>query len=112
MMSEITPTTFKFATDEDARDYLQKIVECMIKLFNVRYEDCIECINEAWSHLPMIGADLVYRESPEYWANTFIFGKESYWWIRDRKGHGILKPLPYWTEKIDNMEKINRDRHN
>ena len=111
-MSEITPNTFKFATDEDARAYLQKIVDSMMKLFNVREEDCIEYINDVWSHLPIIGEDLLYRESPEYWVNHFVFGKESYWWIQNREQHGILKPLPYWANKIDrsHIPQVNQER--
>jgi hypothetical protein len=106
-MSEITPTTFKFTTDEDARAYLQKNFERMVKLFNVSQEDCIECINEAWSNLPICWRGFSVSRVTRILANHFIFRKESYWWIQNRQGHKILKPLPYWIDKIDKYKNLN-----
>jgi hypothetical protein len=96
----LSSSDFQFATDAESLAYLQEIVESMVQLFSVKPENCIECINQAWSHIPMVGDDLVYRESPTYWAKNFIFGKESYWWVQNRERLEPLKPLPYWHDKI------------
>jgi hypothetical protein len=53
--------------------------------------------------MPMVGDELVYRESPNYWANHFMFGKDSYWWVHNREGIELLKPLPYWSDKIKDV---------
>jgi hypothetical protein len=103
-MIEVNSTDFQFATDEESLAYLQKIVESMLQLFEVKPKHCIECINRAWSHMPMVGDDLVYRESPYYWANHFMFGKDSYWWVYNREGLEPLKPLPYWSDKIKDVK--------
>jgi hypothetical protein len=108
VMSKLTSTDFRFLTDKEALEYLQNIVEDMVQLFSVKSEDCIECINQAWSHEPMVGLDLVYRESPDYWAKHFMYGKNSYWWVPNREecGHKPLEPLPYWLDKVpyNNLE--------
>jgi hypothetical protein len=100
IMVEVHSTDFKFETDEEALNFLGAIVEAMVQLFKVNSTDCIECINQAWSDMPIVGSDYVYHESPEYWANHFMYGKSSYWWVSDREVHGPLKPLPYWFNKV------------
>jgi hypothetical protein len=99
-VSRLSAANFQFATGEEALAYLQAIVNSMVQLFGVKSEDCVECINQAWSDMPIVGEDLVYRESPSYWANHFMYGKDSVWWSSNREFHGPLKPLPYWADKI------------
>lgn len=103
-MKRLSSTDFQFATDEESLAYLQEIVECMVRLFDVKPEHCIECIDRAWSDLPMVGNDLVYRESPTYWANHFMFGRDSYWWVRDREHLEPLQPLSFWSDKISDRK--------
>lgn len=44
----------------------------------------------------------MHRELPEYWANHFYYGKESYWWLAEERraenGLAPLAPLPHPRE--------------
>ncbi len=94
----VTASDFRFATDEESVAYLRDIVETMMRSFGITREEAIGRINQSWADVPAVaGEDEIYRELPAYWANHFMFGKASFWWIRDRDAHALppLKPLPY-----------------
>ena len=96
----VTGSDFRFVTDDESVAYLREIVEAMMRSFGITREEAIGRINESWAHVPVVaGEDEIYREFPKYWANHFMFGKASLWWItgekRDAQGLPPLKPLPY-----------------
>jgi hypothetical protein len=96
-----SPSDFRFETDEQSVEYLRKAVEAMMKSFGVTREEAIGRINQEWSHVgAVVGEfDEIYRETPVYWANRFMFGKSQFWWIEGakREKHKLppLVRLPY-----------------
>ena len=99
-MIRVSADDFDFDTDEDARDYLQSIVEAMMRKFGIPRDEAIARINSEWSHVSKVVGeeDYMYREMPGYWANHFYYGKESFWWLdppkRSEMGLPPLSPLP------------------
>jgi hypothetical protein len=56
-------------------------------------------INRAWSEpgdsgrnprIWIVGLDLVYHETADYWAANIYYGKDSFWWLPDADP----QPLP------------------
>jgi hypothetical protein len=44
MTIEMSSSDFQFATDEESLAYLQKIVESMVQLFDVKPENCVSSV--------------------------------------------------------------------
>jgi hypothetical protein len=100
-MIPVSSSDFAFATDRESLAYLREIVETMMRSFGIQPAECIGRINASWSHVQAVVGenDEIYREMPPYWANHFMYGKESFWWMkpadRERRGMPPLRPLPF-----------------
>jgi hypothetical protein len=97
----VSPSDFRFETDEQSVTYLWQVVEAMMKSFGVAREEAIGRINQEWSPVRRVVGefDEIYRETPAYWANHFMFGKSQFWWIEGAKRAQLKLPplvkLPY-----------------
>ena len=98
-MIRVSGDDFDFETDEEAQEYLQSIVEAMMRKLGITRDESIARINSSWSHVDKVVGedDYMYHELPGYWANHFYYGKESYWWLdspkRSELGLPPLSPL-------------------
>ena len=103
----VSPSDFRFETDEQSVEYLRQAVEAMMKSFGITREEAIGRINQEWSHVRgVVGEfDEIYRETPVYWANHFMFGKSQFWWIegakREKNKLPPLARLPYPRNTAD-----------
>ena len=100
-MIQVDASEFHFQTDVESVGYLRAIVEHMMVAFGISREECIGRINNMWSHVDSVTGefDPIYRENTAYWANYFVYGIDSRWWVgpslRKRLGLPELKRLPY-----------------
>src|ERR1700737_1101037 len=100
-MIPVTASDFVFETDQESLEYLRLIIESMMRTFGTTPAECIGRMNQSWSHVPAVKGkfDEIYREMPSYWAQEFMYGHASFWWItgsdRESKGLPQLRPLPY-----------------
>jgi hypothetical protein len=89
--------TFPFKTDEKSEAFCNEIAQEMIRLFGIAESEAVLRISNAWAHIPQIvGQDVIYHETADYWASTIYYGNDSFWWIADRASKNLrpLKPLP------------------
>jgi hypothetical protein len=90
---------WEFATDAESDAFCREIVAELVRLFSVPAEEAVGRINRHWRGQAFIGADIVYHETPGYWAHVIYMGKDSAWWItgekRERMGLGPVVPKPY-----------------
>ena len=88
-----------FATDAESDAFCQEIVARIVRLFGISVEEAIGRINRLWRGIPFLGEDIIYHETPDYWAHVMYYGKASSWWItgeeRQRRGLDTLIPQPY-----------------
>jgi hypothetical protein len=83
---------FRFETDERAQEFCEAIANQMINLFGISIHEAIGRINREWHNNPIIGDDIIYHETEEYWAKNIYFGKASEWWLSPP---GLMpKPFP------------------
>ena len=85
---------YEFATDRDAEKYLDSIVEAMMRGFGLQRDEAIAHINSLWRQIDHVSGpeDLMYHETPEYWANQFYLGRDSYWWLSPTKRQEMNLP--------------------
>lgn len=85
---------FGFRTDNKAKDFCTAIVLFMQNKFNVSLNEAVGRMNRLWSTTDeIVGDDIVYHETVEYWAYNIYYGKDSRWWARENDP--TLRPLPY-----------------
>ncbi|MEM7346680.1 MAG: hypothetical protein AAF485_20750 [Chloroflexota bacterium] len=72
---------FEFFTDDESHDYCIEIMGEMRSLFNISEEEAVARMNREWKGLHLIGDDLIYHESPSFWAKNICYGSESHWWV-------------------------------
>lgn len=82
---------FLFETDSESEAFCERIAQEMVRLFGISPDEAVGRINNAWKGLSIVGDDLIYHETEEYWANNIYYGKESEWWLSPPG----LKPRPY-----------------
>jgi hypothetical protein len=66
------------------------IANKMVELFGIFIDEAVGRINRDWRGQEIIGMDIIYHETEEYWAKTIYYGG-AHWW----KGEEGLKPRPY-----------------
>jgi hypothetical protein len=75
--------------------YLERIADTMVSLQSIPREEAVGRINRAFKDTKFRKGDkrpdLIFHETPEYWAKTIYYGKDSRWWV----GEEGLEPLPY-----------------
>ena len=82
---------FEFETDAKSQAFCESIAGEMVRLFGISIEEAAGRISREWRNQPIIGDDIVYHETEDYWARNIYFGKDSGWW----KSPPGLKPRPY-----------------
>lgn len=82
---------FPCAGDAEALSFCRQVAAEMAALFGVALEEAVARVNRHWSRpvnngreprLWIIGADIVYHETADYWAQRIYYGPDSRWWIR------------------------------
>ena len=61
-------SSFVFATDAQGEAYCLEIVDLMVSLFEIPYQEAIGRVNRAFSKVQIVGDDMIYHEDPDYWA--------------------------------------------
>jgi len=82
---------FDFGTDKESQFFCESIAREMVRLFNISHDEAIGRINREWMRRKIIGDDVIYHETENYWAKNIYFGKSSEWWLSPLS----LKPKPY-----------------
>ena len=76
----------------EVRDFLEEIVDEMVRLYRLSREEAIGRMNREWGHRDFRKKDdLIFHQTPEYWAHDIYYGPDARW--RDRGGKP--RPLPY-----------------
>ncbi|MEU7613614.1 hypothetical protein [Micromonospora sp. NPDC049204] len=80
---------------DKARDFVEQVLHEMLVRFPITRDEAVGRVNQAWGHIDHIGdKDLIFHESPDEWARTIYYGKDSRWW----QGENGLRPLPYESD--------------
>jgi hypothetical protein len=90
---------FPCAGDDDALDFCEEIADRMELAYDIPRAEAVARINDAWSapgesgrspRIWIVGLDLVYHETADYWAADIYYGHDSFWWLP----HADPQPLP------------------
>ena len=85
-------TRFTFVTDEESEAFFGEIVRELVRLFSISEEEAVGRVNRQWAGRSVTGHyNLIYHESPEYFAKTVYYGPGVLWW----KGEAGLRGTPY-----------------
>ena len=77
---------FQFSTAPTALDYCRRIVNAMVRLFDIDHEEAIGRVNRQWKNARFETDDEVHtltHETSEFWANDIYYGPDSRWWTAD-----------------------------
>lgn len=70
-----------FETNKQGFDFCRSILVELISRFPLTQSEGIDLINFRWKDTSLIDEyEIVYHESPEYWAKCFYWGKDEVWW--------------------------------
>lgn len=90
---------FACAGDNQALAFCEKIADKMAGAYNIPRAEAVARINRQWSEpaaagrvprIWIVGLDLLYHETPDYWAADIYYGHDSFWWLPDADP----QPLP------------------
>lgn len=85
-------SSYQFGAEPIALEYIDCIVEALVKLFGISNDEAVGRVNRKWKGLTFADDDLeLFRESVSWWAHNVYYGHDSGWW----HGTGNLSPLPY-----------------
>ncbi|OJF09334.1 hypothetical protein [Couchioplanes caeruleus] len=59
---------FRCAGDAEAADFCAEIVDELVARFAVPREEAVARVNQQWTHMWIVGLDLVYHRTPDDWA--------------------------------------------
>lgn len=65
---------FNFQTNDEHEAFCLEIAQAMTIFFGIMREDAIARINKQWENADLGGSDLLFRETPGYWAQWIYFG--------------------------------------
>lgn len=80
---------FPCAGDAEALEFCREIVEEMVAGLGVPRAEAVARVNRQWSdpapgdRAPrtwIVGLDIVYHETAEFWARDIYYGHDSLWW--------------------------------
>lgn len=81
----------KIRTDKRGLKFCTKIASIMMQEFGISKEEAFARVNWNWAHSGgIVGRDIAYHESEQYWAYNMYYGKDSTWWVSTEG----LKPAP------------------
>lgn len=72
---------FKFETDAKSQAFCESIAHEMVRLFGISSDEAVGRINKEWRNQSIVGDDIIYHETEDYWAKNIYFGKSSEWWL-------------------------------
>ena len=88
---------FPCAGDHEALAFCRGIAEQMVRAYGIARAEAVARVNRHWSQpdasgrIPRIwilGLDLAYHETEDYWAADIYYGHDSLWWLPN------ARPLP------------------
>jgi hypothetical protein len=80
---------FPCAGDAEALAFCREIVQEMCRLYRIPTTEAVARVNREWSGVDdrgrvprvwIVGLDIAYHETPEYWAGVIYFGGQDRWW--------------------------------
>jgi hypothetical protein len=84
---------YKFSTAEQAERYIDNIVDQLVILFKISYQEAVERVNRHWSKSSHMDDDcMIFHMLPDEWAHEVYYGNNSFWWDKDKQD---LTPLPF-----------------
>jgi len=88
-----------FTTDAESSAACWEIVDELQRLFGVSREEAIGRINRQWNGQEIVGQDIVYHGTLDYWVHVMYYGADSFWWItgekREKLKLGPILPKPF-----------------
>lgn len=81
---------FAFRVDSDAEDFFSSILREMQLSFNMSEDEAVARINDRFAGLEIVGDNIIYHRSEEFWSKDIVYGHHSYWWNNE----GNVEPLP------------------
>ncbi|GMK38552.1 hypothetical protein PCCS19_16060 [Paenibacillus sp. CCS19] len=85
---------FVFDTDNSTYKFCECIVNRMITSFGLSDEEAVGRINNLWAKLgSILEGDIMFHETPEFWAYDIYYGHDSSWW--HRLDDPSLRPIKY-----------------
>jgi hypothetical protein len=77
--------------------YCKLIAAEMVNQFGVSEEEAFDRINKAWrgrDFSPPFDLNVIWHETVSWWARSFHYGHDSYWWIADENKRETLGLRP------------------
>lgn len=76
---------FSFKTNLNSEIYCLAIAQHLVMEYKIPEDEAINRISYFWGEDDLTSEDnLLYHESPEYWAGTIYF-EDEFWWDKDVK---------------------------
>lgn len=80
---------FPCAGDAEALTFCRQIADEMVTRFGIPEAEAIARINQHWSmnltsdgpRVWIVGLDIAYHETAEFWAHDMYYGPDSHWWL-------------------------------
>jgi len=97
--SRVIAIEFESEDPELAAQVANAIAEEMVRSYGIPYREAVARINRQWSdpgpkgrtpRIWMVGLDLAYHETAQFWASDIYYGHDSHWWTPDARP----QPLP------------------
>lgn len=85
---------FEFEATPDAAEFIERIVNVIIRLFGIPRDEAVGRVNRHWSGQTFRSPEdlmALYHQTTEWWAKSIVFGRKSQWWIDEENA----RPLPY-----------------
>jgi hypothetical protein len=86
---------FIFQGSEKAIEYCHEIAIVMQSEFNINEDEAISRINSKWSDFVLGDEDMIFHESPEFWAYDIYYGANSKWWLCNKEELHKRAPAAY-----------------
>ena len=81
--------------DADGLTFIEKIKTALVESFEeITPEEASKRVEE-WSRLcnqPIVGNNMIYHESPVYWAKTIYYGRRDWWRDHPDEHHSASSP--------------------
>lgn len=80
---------FRCAGDTEALAFCREIAQEMVRAYGIPLSEAVARINRQWSEpddrgrapsVWIVGLNIAYHETPEYWAGHIYYGGEGRWW--------------------------------
>lgn len=90
---------FACAGDDEALAFCHDVAEEMVRAYGISDDEAVARVNRQWSDPDedgaaprtwIIGLDIVYHETVQYWAGFIYYGGEGRWWDPTAN----VRPLP------------------